>query len=255
LIPLFLWRHRLLQKVVDRAHHLIAPSQFLAKRMVAWGAPADRIVHLANGLDTRGVQPRVRHRPNKPRFAFIGGLAPQKGVHILVEAFNELESMAQLQIYGDLDQFPDYADRLQAAARSPHISFHGRLDRAGIWQVLSEIDALLMPSIWYENAPVVIQEAFAAGTPVIASRLGAITEWVRHNENGLLVSPGDAQAWHMALSRLCEDPALVEKLSAHTPQPMTIDEHVDRILGRYRLALAGGGPVSDWSTMASSEPK
>jgi glycosyltransferase involved in cell wall biosynthesis len=240
LVPVFLWRRQLLRHVLEVVDHLIAPSRFLAERMVQWGAPGDRMSHVANGLDTHGVQPRTGGREGPARFAFIGGLAPQKGVHTLVEAFNQLGSEAKLEIYGDLDQFPDYVRQLRAAARSPQISFGGRLDRAGVWQVLSEIDALLMPSLWYENAPVVIQEAFAAGVPVVASQLGAMTEWVRHEEDGLLVPPGDVPAWRATVARLSENPDLLTRLALNTPRPMTISEHVERILELYQR-VAGDG--------------
>jgi len=97
------------------------------------------------------------------RFAYIGGLAPQKGIHVLVEAFNDLDRDATLEIYGDPTRFPDYSHRLRTMAHSPQIVFGGWLDRDGVWRVLSEIDAS-------DSALIVVRERTSGHTGGIRCR-------------------------------------------------------------------------------------
>jgi glycosyltransferase involved in cell wall biosynthesis len=239
LAPLFAWRRTQLRRVLNQARRVIAPSRFLMRLMTKWGAPAGRLVHLPNGVDINGVQPRVARPAGPVRFSYIGGLAVQKGVHVVVEAANHLAREATLDIYGDPDQFPEYVESLRSVIRTPNIRLGGRLDRQGVWRALSETDVLVVPSLWYENAPVVIQEAFAAGVPVIASDLGAVPEWVQDGVNGVLVAPGDVEAWRKALEQLVDEPDLLLRLQANVRPPMTVHEHLDRLEGLY------GGLVSD----------
>jgi glycosyltransferase involved in cell wall biosynthesis len=233
LMPLFFMRSRLLRCVLDQMALIIAPSRFLQERMVAWGIAPERLLYLPHGIDVSGARPRSPRAVGSRHFAYIGGLAFQKGVHVLIEAFNDLDRDATLEIYGDPTQFPQYCQQLSAMAHSPQITFGGRLDRAGVWRVLSEIDALLVPSVWYENAPVVIQEALVAQVPVIASGLGALSEWVQDGVNGLLVPPGSAAAWRLALQRLVDEPNLLSHLQANIHPPMMLAEHVSRIEALY----------------------
>ena len=79
----------------------------------------------------------------------------------------------QLDIYGDMGVFPDYAATVRALARHPGIRFNGLIAREQLWDALGELDVLVMPTLWYEASPATIREAFAAGLPLVASALGA----------------------------------------------------------------------------------
>jgi glycosyltransferase involved in cell wall biosynthesis len=239
LVPVFLWRRRLLERVLAQAALIIAPSYFLETTATAWGIPAERLRYIPHGVDARGARPPAPRQAGPLRFAYIGGLAFQKGVHVLVEAFNGLERDATLEIYGDLTQFPEYAQQLQASASSPHITFGGRLDRNQVWQVLAEVDALILPSLWYENAPVVIQEAFAARVPMLVSDLGALAEWVRDGVDGRLVPPGDVTAWRAALRQLADDPRQLEHWQRNIRRPLTLVEHAHQVEAVYNLLQHG----------------
>jgi len=238
LLPLFLRRRRLLRRELARISHFISPSRYLQQQAIAWGVDDGLLSHLPNGIDVTGVRPRAPHRDGTVHFAYIGGLAPQKGVHVLIEAFNDLERDATLEIYGDSTQFPDYDRRLRTLARSPHITFGGRLDRDGVWRVMSEADALLVSSIWYENAPVVMQEACAAKIPMVTSKLGALGEWVHDGVNGLLVPPGDVRQWRAALRRLVDEPGLLAHLEANALPPVPLAAHFDQVESMYTQLVA-----------------
>ena len=112
---------------------------------------------------------------------------------MLVEAFNRLpEAAAALTIYGSETAFPDYAAEVRTLAAHPNIRFAGPLDHRHVGAALRQMDCLVVPSVWYENSPLVIQEAFAMGLPVIASRLGALAEKVQDGRTGYLFAPGDS---------------------------------------------------------------
>ena len=100
------------------------------------------------------------------------------------------------------------------------------------------IDVLVVPSIWLENAPFVIREAFTAGVPVVASDLGGMAEMVDHEVNGLLFTPGDADALGRALARLASEPVLVDRLRRGIPPVMTIEDDAAQLRSLYREQIA-----------------
>jgi glycosyltransferase involved in cell wall biosynthesis len=93
---------------------------------------------------------------------------------------------------------------------------------------------MVVPSLWYENSPVVIQEAWAAGVPVVVSGHGALAEKVQHGVNGLHVPPGDAAALRSTLKTLAREPQLLAKLRQNIPAPMAMTEHTQRLETLYQ---------------------
>jgi glycosyltransferase involved in cell wall biosynthesis len=170
-------------------------------------------------------------------FAYIGGLSPQKGVHVLIEAFNGLPASARLTIAGDEHAFPEYCTDLRKQAKHPGIHFVGLLDRPGVWRTLAQADALVVPSLWYETASLIVQESFATRTPVIAADHGALAERVRHEIDGLLVPPGDTLALRSAMRRLMDDSCLLTRLRAGIQPVKGMEEHVEQLEAIYRQVL------------------
>jgi glycosyltransferase involved in cell wall biosynthesis len=230
-------RTGLLQRLMAQAHALLAPSTFVNSWYASHGAPIDNLRTLQWGviLPESGVP---AHSGTQPvlRLLYVGGLAPNKGVHILLEAFRQLKGQVQLIIAGDPTTHPEYAERLRSLA-TPGVIFAGRLDRQQVWQALAEADCVLIPSLWHETFCLVAHEALAAGTPVVASQLGALTEAVHPEVDGLLVEAGNVDAWRGALQRLVDDPTLVARLQQGIQPPTTLDDHVSRLLTIYREAI------------------
>ncbi|MCS7287413.1 MAG: glycosyltransferase, partial [Anaerolineae bacterium] len=119
----------------------------------------------------------------------------------------------------------------------PNVRFLGRLNREEVWNALAQVDVVAVPSLWYETFSLLISEAFAAGLPVLASRLGALAERVRDGVDGLLLPPGDVVAWRAAIQRLIDDPDLLARLRANVRPPMTMEEHVERLEELYSKCL------------------
>jgi glycosyltransferase involved in cell wall biosynthesis len=161
-------------------------------------------------------------------------LAWQKGVHILLEAIQGLApDQIRLRVYGNPALFPAYVARLRTLIDARNTSMEGVIPNERVGRVFAETDLLVVPSLWYENSPVVIQESYAAGVPVLASRLGALTEKVCDGVDGKLVAPGDVPAWRAVLQQLAADPALVHTWHSNIREPLNIDQHVEQLEQHY----------------------
>jgi glycosyltransferase involved in cell wall biosynthesis len=241
LAPLFAWRAAILRRLIPYVSAWIAPTAFVANWHITHGFPSERLHVIGHGIELPALDLEPIDRRNggaASHFAYIGGLSPQKGVHVLIEAFNGISPSARLTIAGDETAFPDYCAVLRARATHPGIRFVGHLAREGVWQILMDADALVVPSLWYETASLVVQEAFAVGTPVIAADHGALAERVRHGVDGLLVPPGNVPALRAALRRMTEEPALMEQLRAGIQPVTAVAEHAQRVADVYQQVLA-----------------
>lgn len=231
-------RQATLPPLLAQADCLISPSHFLAAVHQSCGVRAPfQIVEHGHDLGwTAHLTPRPAHQ--RPLvIGFVGQIAPVKGVHILIEAAARLPDpgAVRIEIWGDLDKIPAYRAQLQAlAAPLPHIEFRGRFERAQIAAVFSRFTALAVPSLWYENNPLVIQEAFAAGVPVIASAQGGMAEFVAHERSGLLFAPGQPAALAAAIQRLQQEPDLLPRLRRGLPAVKTVEAEVQELLAIYQ---------------------
>jgi glycosyltransferase involved in cell wall biosynthesis len=147
------------------------------------------------------------------RVGFLGRWDPVKGVHILVDAFKrlpaELPIALDVRAVGGEGEMAEYRHDVQASAVGDRrISFLSTAPDAEVGAFLAGLDVLAVPSQWLETGPLVVLEAFAAGTPVIGSDLGGIKELVGHERDGLLVPHDDVRAWTTAMLRLVRDRAL-----------------------------------------------
>jgi glycosyltransferase involved in cell wall biosynthesis len=237
LMSVLAWRNGLLRQVMQAARRLIVPTKFVGDWYAAYGAPVDRLQVIPHGIPLAGLQRRQTRQSNNPiRFAYIGGLSWQKGAHVLIEAFNGIEEGAELWIAGDEDADPAYAAHLHALA-SENVHFLGKLARAEVWEILAQVDVLVVPSLWYETFAFVVSEAFAAGIPVVASRLGPLADRVEEGVDGLLVPPGDVDALRVALLQFLEDSTLLPRLRAGIRPVHTIEAHVKEIEAVYQAVL------------------
>lgn len=197
----------------------VAPSVFLLERFVATGWPRDRFLHRSLGIDRDRFRTSPPSPPDRPlRVGFLGSLTVAKGPEVLLDAFDRLPpEAATLDLLGNVAPYhgdDSLARRLNGRALPASVRRRGGLPPAGVPAVLSELDLLVVPSIWPENAPFVILEAFAAGLPVVASDIGGIPELVRPGENGILVPPGDADALADGILALAGDRLRLATLAA-----------------------------------------
>jgi glycosyltransferase involved in cell wall biosynthesis len=195
------------------------------------------------GIDTsRFTEASVKRHPSSAlRLGFVGTLVPHKGCDLLVRAFKMLppELGTTLSIHGEVGRYGSFVEELRGlAGDDERITFYGAFPQKEVGRVLSEIDVLVVPSRWYENAPGVIFEAFAAGAPVVATDLGGMSEFVRHGEDGLLFGLDDATDLARQLRRLAGEPGLLEKLRGGIGPVKTVEEYTDELEELYGTLLA-----------------
>jgi glycosyltransferase involved in cell wall biosynthesis len=174
----------------DGIDRFLAVSAFVKAKYVQAGFAPDRV-----SIKPNFSWPMTIRRGAGDYCLYLGRLAHEKGVDTLLEAFRGRTE--ELVVVGDGPE----AERLRSSA-PPNVHFRGLLRPDEIDDVLSRASAVLVPSIWYEPAPRSVVEAFAAGIPVVASRIGGLPELVRDGESGFLVGPGDSAAWAAAVDRL-----------------------------------------------------
>jgi glycosyltransferase involved in cell wall biosynthesis len=241
LSPLLAVRERILRSGLERAARIIAPTEFVKTWYAAHGLRTAQIDVLPHGIEpSAAIGAQETRRPDQAehvRFAYIGGLTWQKGVYVLIEAFNRLPPGPELWIAGDESADLAYAVDLRASA-GPGVRFFGALTHAQVWDMLGQIDVVAVPSLWYETFSLIAHEAFAARRPVIASGLGALAEVVHDGVDGLLAPPGDVDAWENALRRMSDSSDLHDRLRAGIRPPLTLDEHVTKLEAIYADALS-----------------
>ena len=182
-------------------HRFICPSEFLDARMREAGVFASRLRVVNNFVDVDDIEPRTA--PGGP-VVYAGRLSREKGVDVLVGAVARMPE-ARLVLAGEGDQREQLEQ--QAAALAPgRVEFRGRLDRDAVLDLVRSAAVAVLPARWYENQPMAIIEAFATGTPVVASDLGGVPELVVDGETGWLVPPNDPVALAAVLERVLADP-------------------------------------------------
>jgi GT2 family glycosyltransferase/glycosyltransferase involved in cell wall biosynthesis len=240
----------------------IAPSRFMRDRFVRFGVPGDRITVSPYGVVASPVSGRettqsfgvsgfrptgsvdawtgsaASNQNRRLRLGFLGTLMVSKGAHVLLDAIDRLppESVS-VELFGSYSDYHgdnSYRGTLGPLLRRPGVSVRGAIPHDEVLGALKSIDVLVVPSVWPENSPFVIHEAFLAGIPVVASRIGGIPELVRDGENGLLFEAGDSGDLARVLSRFCSEPDLHRTLSAGVTPPRTIDEDVRAARELYR---------------------
>lgn len=238
LAMLFAYRNHRLREVIKSVDLIIAPTKFVRDWHLDHGFPANKIVVLPHGVASVTLPNQTKAaiaEKDKVVFLYVGGITPQKGLHILIDAFVGVKGKSELWIAGD-ETDPSYATHLRQHADS-RVLFLGRLDREQVWQTMMRADAVVVPSLWYEAYSNLISEAFAAGKPVLASQLGALAERVRNGVDGLLLPPGDVEAWRAAMQRVVDHPQLLAQLSSSIQKPWSIDAYVEQLELLYKLVL------------------
>ncbi|HUR34414.1 MAG TPA: glycosyltransferase [Vicinamibacterales bacterium] len=236
-----------MRNAVANITRFFAPSAHLRDRFVAAGYGSERIELSRYGFVTDGWQRTRAHRSGPLRLGFVGSLMVSKAPHLLLEAAARLPAGrvtvdlfgAPVPYHGD----DSYCVRLERWLSSPGVHVHGNVPHELMGRIFESFDVLVVPSIWPENSPLVIQEAFLAGVPVVASRTGGIPELVRHEENGLLVEPGDVEGLRRALLRLLDEPGLLERLRDHGGEVRSIEDDTRCLRDWYVGTMRRARPI------------
>jgi glycosyltransferase involved in cell wall biosynthesis len=217
---------------------ILVPTAFMRRTLAANGIDPRLLTLSPYGMDTSGFRNAkvARSGTGGLRLGFIGAINPPKGLKVLLEAFGRLpeDREVSLRVCGDLRAYPDYARKVYfLAGGDARINFVGPFPNEKMASELGKIDVLVVPSTWYENAPLVIYSALAAGIPVVASNLGGMAGIVRHEENGLLFEPGNPEDLAHQLGRLLDEPGLLATLEENAEDIRTVKDSVDEMVGLY----------------------
>ena len=189
-------------KTVDR---FIALTEFARQKFIEGGLPADKITvkpHFVSPDPGIGIG-------NGGYALYVGRLSVEKGLDVLLKAWQYLDKKVPLKIVGD----GPLADLVvEATKKYPQIEWLGRRPLTEVYQLMGEAMFLVFPSKWYETFGRVAVEAFAKGTPVIAAKIGAIAELVEDHQTGLHFRPGDFQNLATKVQWLLEHPTQLEKM-------------------------------------------
>jgi len=230
-----------LKHFANRLAAITVPTRLMQDLFIRNGLSADLIELIHYGIDTEPLQiGQNKTASDELRFAFIGTLSEHKGPDLLVRAFLKLPQQvkANLTLYGDPNQFPDYYRFLRqvaddGSALSKKINFAGTFPNDNIGNIFSNIDVLIVPSRWYENTPLVIQSALASKTPVIATNLGGMSELIKHEFNGLLFEKNNVQSLSSQLFILTKNRSLFAQLVNNIKPERTIADMVDELETLY----------------------
>ena len=236
------WRSGAFTRLIDR---YIVLSQFAAGRFAAQGVPAERIVIKPNFVDS----PEPPSAGGGGYVVFAARLSEEKGVRTLLKAWRSLRDVP-LKIVGDGPMRAEM--QAMAAADGLPVEFLGMRPRAEVLEIIGGAELQVVCSEWFEGFPLVIVEAFARGTPVIASRIGSLEEIVEDGRTGYHFPPGDAVALADRVRQLWDDSGLRQQLRvgarARFEASYTPEANLQQLLAIYRqlvpgLALAPRAPV------------
>lgn len=220
--------HRLLGTWQHKVTRYIALNEFCRQKFINGGLPAARVVIKANFVDF--PRPAVTQRAD---FLFVGRLSAEKGVDVLAQAARQ----TQVQIY-----VAGTGPEQRQLEQISNVQLLGALSTDDVRRKMSDSLALVLPSVWYENFPRTLVEAFGCGLPVIASRLGALAELVEDGVTGLLFNPGDAEDLADKLQWAHAHPeqmrAMGEAARAKYEAFYTAEKNYQQLVAIYRDAIA-----------------
>ena len=215
--------HNVLLKSYDRyIDRFIAPSHFMQKKLIEWGKPADRIMYLPHFVKKKrnGFQ-------KKAQVLFVGRLMHEKGAHLLLAAAKEFPNV-NFFFAGEGEE-RDRLEQMAANSALKNCHFVGFQHAEALDQLVQESGAVVVPSLWYENAPFVVYEALALGTPVIAAKHGGLPELIQEGMNGFLFDPGSVAGLAKSLKML-----FTHRSFDLPKDPYPVKEHIDALEKIYK---------------------
>jgi glycosyltransferase involved in cell wall biosynthesis len=234
-------RKQFIQSHFDEVDMFLAPSLFLMDRYVDWGIPPEKIRFEEYGR--RAFEP-IREADGgsrrRNRFGYFGQFSHYKGVNVLLKAMAILaedETDARLWLHGaNLDIQPqDFQDEFKELLKQAedNVFLVGRYEPHEQRRLMAAMDWVVIPSRWWENSPLVIQEAFAYGRPVICSDIGGMAEKVTDGVNGLHFRVGDPVSLAQAINKAVTTPGLWSRLRSRINPPYRMEDHTAELTRLY----------------------
>ena len=235
-------RHAQTRELLAAADHIIAPAEWVVRLLHRLGVPTSRITLVRQGIARTATSPAKPTRADNIRLVYLGRFEPAKGIHLLVRALRAVpDAGIELHIYGVTqgDAHVQYRrDLRHEIGRDTRVVLHDAIAPETVVSTIAQYDVLAAPSQQLETGPLVVLEGFAAGLPVVGSRLGGIAELIRDGENGLLVEPASVAEWALTLGRLLHEPQLLPRLRSGVRPPRTMSAVAEDVAQIYRRIAA-----------------
>jgi glycosyltransferase involved in cell wall biosynthesis len=210
---------------------IITPSDFLRNKLIEYGFDAGKVVTVNNFIDASAYQPAYGGNG----FIYYGRLATEKGLESLIEAACRVPETA-VMIAGD-GPIRESLEQLCLKLGCRNVEFLGYVERGELLGIVRGTGGVVMPSVWYENFPYSVLEAFALGKPVIASSMGGMPEMVKEGETGSLFGAGDALALSAKMKYFHTNVDAVEKMGRNARRMVetefNADVHYEKMMEVY----------------------
>ncbi len=246
--------HEAVRRLLRESDHVVAVSGWVKALLILNGVPESKILLSRQGLTQTEISDTSvqsssagSNAGGKLRIAFFGRLQSAKGLPVLIKALRQSPQMPVfLDVYGILQEGEEsYAGGLREMAGSDRrIRFLEPISPELLVQQLRSYDLLAVPSTGLETGPLVVLEAFAAGVPVIGSRLGGIAELVRDGVDGILVEAGSERAWNEKLEEICRNPEILRLLKGNIQPPRRMRAVADEMKELYEKLMGGNAGVA-----------
>lgn len=221
------------RKTYDRVSVFVAPSHFMASVLESGGVGTGRIKVIRNFITAPSAPSKSS---DAPYVLFLGRLEDVKGVGVLLDAARLVQDAIEIRVAGE----GVLASSVAAAPRPVH--YLGRLDRAAADQQLRGASAVVVPSLWEENCPMVVLEAQARGVPVVVSDRGGLPELVTHGQDGWITPAGSSQALAAAIIDVARDPQSATRIGergrTRAERDYDPDSHYEELMRAYEIAMA-----------------
>lgn len=236
----FLLRKSYVLDQLSYVDEFISPSRFLAERYIDWGIPAEKMHVIENVLpDIVPIPPRpIKEGEKRTKFAFFGQINPYKGIDILLQALlllpPHLKSTVTVDIHGaNLDaQTSDFKEKVERLLEKVEgmVEIRGPYEPEQLKNRIADCDWVIIPSIWWENSPVVIQEAINFGRPLIGSNIGGMLEKI-DNQAGLTFEARSANALANAMEKAVEPDTFDHWHSKLNANQQAKEDHIAMLRG------------------------
>lgn len=235
-------RESFIKTHLEHVDLFISPSRFLADRFTAWGIPTDKITVLENGRTMETPAPfRAMEAGGKRNvFGYFGQINPYKGATLAFKAVDSLIKQDftdfRLEIFGNIEHQTEEFKQdffLFLEKHKQNVSYHGRYDNATFASLIAQVDWVIVPSTWWENSPLVIQEAFMHKRPILTSDIGGMAEKVQNGVTGLHFQVRNEISLAKKMREACETDGLWERLSENIAPRLSLEECASRHYALY----------------------
>lgn len=243
----FKMREIFIKSHLELVDQFISPSKFLAQRFISWGIPADKMRVMENGRAVVPAAPQRKLNGNQQRnrFGFFGQINPFKGAMLVLKAVDQLAKSEMndfhVTFFGNVDlQTEEFQKEFQELVEKhkQHVSFYGKYKNEDMARLMLDIDWIIVPSTWWENSPLVIQEAFMHQRPILCSNIGGMAEKVQDEVTGLHFHVRNEHSLARTMQRAITEEGLWEKLSRQIGPRLSLKDCAREHLELYQQLLS-----------------